>query len=434
MPVGDKFLIIREDYFRAAGDDFIGAAILNLVESLSNKQSGRPDGWAEMTIAFILDRTFGAASESTVHRKIEFLKRKKIIETSSRPGCATLYRLKIDRSKGRIDGEISSEQEAKITPVKMAGTALNLVCTSTVKMTPQYCQDDTPLYKEENSIVLRIASDAPQHPPSPKQSLPQEQSLSPRREKKLRTTREAPKEEKPTNPHEYSILVEKTKQKANDNRVSLIIEKTESNTNEGENSMNENVRAILKSYDRIPKAKRDRFCRGSIATLYKNHGDAIERITEQYGTDETLAALETFKADEYWQERGLPIRAFISQIEKYAENASRTPGRYVGSARAEEIAPCPVSASNSGIVAAAPRPLFDSQDREMRARKRRRMDDVLFMVKAAMPERVDELNKQLSDLDSVAPSAIEQWFTEALASWKRQHGGFEPSLRSKPVC
>lgn len=62
------------------------------------------------------------------------------------------------------------------------------------------------------------------------------------------------------------------------------------------------------------------------------------------------------------------------------------------------------------------------------------MDDVLFMVKAAMPERVDELNKQLSDLDSVAPSAIEQWFTEALASWKRQHGGFEPSLRSKPVC
>lgn len=434
MPVGDKFLIIHEDYFRAAGDDFIGAAILNLVESLSNKQSSRPDGWAEMTIAFILDRTFGAASESTIHRKIEFLKRKKIIETSSRPGCATLYRLKIDRSKGRIDSEINGEHEAKTTPVKMTGTALNLVCTSTVKMTPQYCQNDTPLYKEENSIVLRIASDTPQHPPSPKQSLPQEQSLSPSREKKLRATREAPKEEKTTNPQQYSVLVEKTKAKANDNGISTVDDNQESTTNEGENPMNENVRAILKSYDRIPKAKRDRFCRGSIATLYKNHGDAIERITEQYGEEETLQAMEEFKADEYWQERGFPIRAFLSQIEKYSKNASRTHGRHEGSTQVEKIAPCPVSASNPAIVMAAPRPLFDSQDREMRARKRRRMDDVLFMVKAAMPERVDELNKQLADLDSVAPSVIEQWFTEALASWKRQHGGFEPSLRSKPVC
>lgn len=433
MPVGDKFLIIREDYFRAAGDDFIGAAILNLVESLSNKQSGRPDGWTEMTIAFILERTFGAASESTVHRKIEFLKRKKILETSSRPGCSTLYRLKIDRIQGRIDSENSGEQEAKTTPVKMTGTTIDLVCTSTVKMTPQYCQNDTPLYKEEDSIVLRIAN-GPQAG-NRKPPLVPEQPLSPSSKKNLRTTREAPKEEKPTNHRGYSVFVEKTKRNANDNRISVVIEKPESKPNEGEPPMHEAVRAVLKSYDRIPKAKRDRFCRSSIATLYKNHGDAIERIVEQYGEEETLQAMEEFKADEYWQERGFPIRAFLSQIEKYSKNANRNPGGYGRSTQAEEIDSCPVSASNPAIAAVAPQPLFDSLDREMRSRKRRRMDDVLFLARTGMPGRLNELTRCIAlGLDAIEPSVIEQWFSEAHSHWKAKHNGAEPPIRTRPLC
>jgi len=429
MPkISDKFVIIHEDYFRATGDDFVCAAILNLIESIAKKQSCRPDGWAEITVAFIMERLFGIASERSIHRKIDTLKKLGIVESQSKQGNVPSYRINFHQieyiSKRRMsafrDENPANEQYQSTPDPCQIGTP-----DPCQVGTPYPCQIGTPPLPNWHPPYIYSIDSIAKASEQPEQPLVPEQSFPPSREKDLRTTEEAQRTKRTTNT-KHAIVVDK--------KVSIKIEKAEPTTGDGENPMNESVRAILKSYDRIPKAKRDRYCLGSLSAMYKTHGDAIERITEQYGEDEVLEALELFKADEYWQGRGFPIRAFISQIEKYTKNESPTQRGYGTTNQASAIEPCPVTASIPAIAAEAPKPLFDSPDREMRAKKRRRIDDVLFMVRVATPERVDELNKLMVDLDSVEPSVIEYWFTDSLSHWKEKHGGFEPSLRSKALC
>lgn len=217
-------------------------------------------------------------------------------------------------------------------------------------------------------------------------------------------------------------------------RTTDTLEEKEKPEQKEEPDLNEEVRTLLKSYDKIPKSKRDRFCRGSINALYKAYGDALERLTNEYGLDSCLEALENFKRDEYWEKNGFPIRGFIKQIERFLENASGNPGPYRGVGEKEKIAPRPESAQIPAIPAAKIDDDPNSEYRKMVRAIRMRVGEVTTMVKITTPEKLAEFENLTRDLATVNPVVIEEWFSLYSELWKQKHGGFAYKGLSKPLC
>lgn len=210
-----------------------------------------------------------------------------------------------------------------------------------------------------------------------------------------------------------------------------LIEKEKSNKEE---DVNPEVRTLLKAYDKIPKNKRDRFCRGSINSLYKNYGDALERIASEYGVDNCLLAMDRFKQDEYWAEKGFPLRGFLKQIENYLENASEECGGYEGVGKKEKTAPRPESAQAEAIQVSIQQPASESSDREFLRKKVRRADVVMNMLKQVSPGELEEFRKETISLDAVTPERIEHWYRIASAKWKEIRGSYEPTGGTTPLC
>ena len=212
------------------------------------------------------------------------------------------------------------------------------------------------------------------------------------------------------------------------------LEEEEKPEQKEEPDLNEEVRTLLKSYDKIPKSKRDRFCRGSISALYKAYGDALERLTNEYGLDSCLEALENFKRDEYWEKNGFPIRGFIKQIERFLENASSNTGGYQGVAKKEKIEPRVESAQIPATLSAVLDLTPEDKEREKVRIKNRRIHDVLSLVKQTMPDKLQEFDSLTRNAEAADPTVIEQWFSIARSLWMESHGGFEPPCRTKPLC
>lgn len=198
--------------------------------------------------------------------------------------------------------------------------------------------------------------------------------------------------------------------------------------------MNPEVRTLLKSYDKIPKAKRDRFCKGSLNSLYKTYGDALERLTSEYGIESCLDALEKFKQDEFWGTRGFPLRGFASQIERFLENASDKPGGYRRVERREKIAARPESAQMPAAPVENPAPLFASSEKADRVRKIKRREDARCIITMTLPDLLPEFAKDTDDIDAADSAVIERWFQSAREKWKETHGGFEPPCSTRPLC
>ena len=198
--------------------------------------------------------------------------------------------------------------------------------------------------------------------------------------------------------------------------------------------MNEEVRALLKSYDKIPRNKRTDICKKSITALYQKHGDDLEKKISLYGFDECMKSLENYKADEFWESKGFPISGYIKQIERFLENTSGNPGPYRGVGKKEKIAPRPESAQIPAIPTAKIDDDPNAEYRKMVRAIRMRVGEVTTMVKITTPEKLAEFEKLTQDLATVNPVVIEEWFSLYSELWKQKHGGFAYKGLSKPLC
>lgn len=383
-----KFVIIHEDYLLASDGDVGCAAILKILESLSETKDEDRDSWIGLTAKAIEAMTLGIVPRKNVWKKMKILKEKGFIEICLKENNWPLYKLNVQAFSSTLTSKRGdpSPQNA-VTLTSKRGDIYSI--KNSIK-------EKHNLTTEESSIRETVSSLI-------------DNSFSIRKEEFMET------ENLKTDENAYRT-------------------EKEQNNNEGDADMNPDVRAVLKSYDRIPKGKRSKADNASIATLYKNHGEKLEQMVERYGLDDCLSALEVFKEDAYWNERNLPIRGFISQIERFLKNASDTPGGDQGIAKHGKIAPRPVSAQIPATPGSRLDPVFETKEREVRFRKNRRVDDILFMLKGSMSEELDRFTEEARDIDIMEPASIERWFQVARDRWKETHGGFEPSCVSRPVC
>ncbi len=226
-------------------------------------------------------------------------------------------------------------------------------------------------------------------------------------------------------------LIEKT-EKIQNSEVSTETEVVQNE--EKENNMNEDVRVVLKSYDKIPKNKRGPRDRGSISALYRQYGDSIEKLINEHGLEQVLDVMEIFKNDQYCVDKLFPLSLFIFRVKNYSKNASPDSGGYHGVGKQEKIAPRAVSAQ------AKPMPVIPvdgdphAEYRQIIRDRHHRVRDVTFMVKVVEPGKLKEFENLTGDVSKVDPAVVEGWFTEYFRRWKETHGGFEPTCRSKPIC
>lgn len=378
--VSDRFIIIHEDYMIATED--VGcSAIISLIENLSRKNADKEGYWVTLSAQSIEEMTMGIVAKRTVSRKIKALAEKGLVEVRMNKDSWPEYRL---------------NQQALLSAVEAALTPTQNAYPPYAKCVPPPTQIAYPPYANCVPIISTVIST---------------------NEETKRRSDETPRSNRETTSRTTDTLEEKEKPEQKE-----------------EPDLNEEVRTLLKSYDKIPKSKRDRFCRGSINALYKAYGDALERLTNEYGLDSCLEALENFKRDEYWEKNGFPIRGFIKQIERFLENASANTGGYQGVAKKEKIEPRVESAQIPATLPATLDLTPEDKEREKIRIKSRRIHDVLSLVKQTMPDKLQEFDSLTRNTEAADPAVVEQWFNTARSLWMESHGGFEPPCRTKPLC
>jgi hypothetical protein len=434
----DKFIIVREDYFLASGD--VGcAAIIKLIESIASKQSGRADGWGRMSLNYIVDRLFGIVQSRSVHRKIKQMKELGLIETKTSTGSISEYKVnfKTVESLARHNHSLSKNRP---TTVNMAEVypcqdglphPCQLDMGTPVKLTPLYSIDNSIERKTRTSHLTDIVESTVDVDltclPNRKEHLTRTETLS-KQENSGRTEKEQTTSREEEN-LDITVLIEKEHQHEEQRQSE------EKSVHEGEEkNMNEEVRALLKSYDKIPRNKRTDICKKSITALYQKHGDDLEKKINLYGFDECMKALENYKADEFWESKGFPISGYIKQIERFLENTSGNPGPYRGVGKKEKIAPRAESAQIPAIPAAKIDDDPNAEYRKMVRAIRMRVGEVTTMVKITTPEKLAEFENLTRDLATVNPVVVEEWFSLYSELWKQKHGGFAYKGLSKPLC
>lgn len=452
----DKFVIIHEDYLLITDKDAACALILKIIESFSYSRTGRYDSWVTVNARSIERLTLGMVAQRTVSKKVKELKQRDLIEVRLDQNSWPSYRLNIKAIEASAHSELKRMREQKEaletdelgcfkaeksgnTPYASSDTPTSCNNTPlTPAAYPPYASSDT-IYSIENSIkkkertshltdIVESTVDVDLTClPNRKEHLTRTEMLS-KQENSGRT-----EEEQTTSREEenlgITVLIEKEHQHEEQRQSE------ENSVHEGEEkNMNEEVRALLKSYDKIPRNKRTDICKKSITALYQKHGDDLEKKISLYGFDECMKALENYKADEFWESKGFPISGYIKQIERFLENTSGNPVPYRGVGKKEKVAPHPESAQIPAIPAAKIDDDPNAEYRKMVRAIRMRVGEVTTMVKITTPEKLAEFENLTRDLATVNPVVIEEWFSLYSELWKQKHGGFAYKGLSKPLC
>lgn len=436
----DKFVVVYQEYFLASERDVECAAILKLIESLSKASSGEKTSWVSMSAKAIEKLTFGVIPKRGVSRKIKALKDRGLIDVHLNGSNWPSYKLNLDsiRKMALLEFEKQGPEGGYASQ--------NMYSSSHSANTPPYSQNVSESYikrvdinsiensikkKERTSHLTDIVESTVDVDltclPNRKEHLTRTETLS-KQENSGRTEQEQTTSREEEN-LSITVLIEKEHQHEEQRQSE------ENSVHEGEEkNMNEEVRALLKSYDKIPRNKRTDICKKSITALYQKHGDDLEKQINLYGFDECMKALENYKADEFWESKGFPISGYIKQIERFLENTSGNPGPYRGVGKKEKIAPRPESAQIPAIPAAKIDDDPNAEYRKMVRAIRMRVGEVTTMVKITTPEKLAEFEKLTQDLATVNPVVIEEWFSVYSELWKQKHGGFAYKGLSKPLC
>jgi DNA-binding transcriptional ArsR family regulator len=433
----DKFIIVQKDYFLASGKDVECAAILKLIESLARSSGGEVTSWVNITANAIERMTFGVIPKRGVSRKIKTLKSRGLIEVCLRGGNWPYYRLKPDFIKQtallesrktytesdeptqNVDISTHNEQDARYTQnVSLNYTKCDAIYSIyRIKKEASVTNTVVDTYEAENSSL----------PLKGKESV----SIADQVDKAVDMEKEEEEQHNTNISQAVRPLIEKT-EKIQNSEVSTETEVVQNE--EKENNMNEDVRVVLKSYDKIPKNKRGSRDRGSLSALYRQYGDAIEKLINEHGLEQVLNVMEVFKNDQYCVDKQFPLSLFIFRVKNYSKNASQNAGGYHGVGEQEKIAPRAVSAQTK------PTPVIPvdgdphAEYRQIIRDRHHRVRDVTFMVKVVEPDKLKEFENLTVDVSKVDPAVVEGWFAEYFSRWKETHGGFEPTCRSKPIC
>jgi len=452
----DKFVIIHEDYLLITDEDAACALILKIIESFSYSNTGRYDSWVTVNARSIERLTLGMVAQRTVSKKVKELKQRDLIEVRLDQNSWPSYRLNIKAIEASAYSELKRRREHKEAletnglgcfnaeesgnnPYASSDTPTSCNTTPlTPAAYPPYASSDT-IYSIENSIkkkertshltdIVESTVDVDLTClPNRKEHLTRTETLS-KQENSGRTEQEQTTSMEEENLG-ITVLIEKEHQHEEQRQSE------EKSVHEGEEkNMNEGVRALLKSYDKIPRNKRTDICKKSITALYQKHGDDLEKQINLYGFDECMKALDNYKADEFWESKGFPISGYIKQIERFLENTSGKPGPYRGVGKKGKIAPRAESAQIPAIPAAKIDDDPSAEYRKMVRAIRMRVGEVTTMVKITTPEKLAEFEKLTQDLATVNPVVIEEWFSLYSELWKQKHGGFAYKGLSKPLC
>lgn len=436
----DKFVVVYQEYFLASERDVECAAILKLIESLSKANSGEKTSWVSMSAKAIEKLTFGVIPKRGVSRKIKTLKSRGLIDVRLNGSNWPSYKLNLDcirkmallefAKQGPEDDDTTQNVHSSIALVQEPPSTQN-VSVSYTKCVDINSIENSIKKKERTSHLTDIVESTVDVDltclPNRKEHLTRAEMLS-KQENSGRTEKEQTTSREEEN-LDITVLIEKEHQHEEQRQSE------EKSVHEGEEkNMNEEVRALLKSYDKIPRNKRTDICKKSITALYQKHGDDLEKKINLYGFDECMKALENYKADEFWESKGFPISGYIKQIERFLENTSGNPGPYRGVGEKEKIAPRPESAQIPAIPAAKIDDDPNAEYRKMVRAIRMRVGEVTTMVKITTPEKLAEFENLTRDLATVNPVVIEEWFSLYSELWKQKHGGFAYKGLSKPLC
>lgn len=453
----DKFVIIHEDYLLITDEDAACALILKIIESFSYSRTGRYDSWVSVNARAIEKLTLGMVAQRTVSKKIKELKQRDLIEVRLGQDNWPSYKLNIKAIEAAAYIEVKRRREqeegAKDRWLGCLNTEESGKDLYAGSVYPMYCDDvpSTPAdqtlppgsvdinsiensikKKERTSHLTDIVGSTVDVDltclPNRKEHLTRTETLS-KEENSGRT-----EQEQKTSREEENLGITVLIEKEHQHEEQCQSEEKTVHEGEEEKNMNEEVRALLKSYDKIPRNKRTDICKKSITALYQKHGDDLEKNISLYGFDECMKALENYKADEFWESKGFPISGYIKQIERFLENTSGNPGPYRGVGKKEKIAPRAESAQIPAIPAAKIDDDPNAEYRKMVRAIRMRVGEVTTMVKITTPEKLAEFEKLTQDLATVNPVVIEEWFSRYSELWKQKHGGFAYKGLSKPLC
>lgn len=450
-----QYINIYEDYMLATGDVAM-AAIIAVVERLSKLKTGSGDSWVSTNAQTISKFSYGIIAKKTVSKKISQLKKLQLIETNLGANNNQSFRvnhnaLELLASKARAMRQKEDEatedcqDDAPSTPAEYTPSLFCLKddkepshTSPPVGYTSPLTEDTSPPaevtltssrgdIKSNESNKERVKGNFINTPIGRELLNEKENSIRRREEEDLRTAEMLELTETSKSP---TLLANREKEE--NSKPSL---KTETIQNEEkEKNMNEDVRTFLKAYDRIPKRLRGKEYNGSITTLYKNFGDALERVIDTYGLDSCLAALEEFKQDSYWLGRGLPLRGIISQIEKYVKIASGETLGFQGVAKEEKVAPRAESAQIPGVQIVVQHPACDSPGRDFLRKKVRRVSVVMNMLEQILPGSLEEFKQEARDVDAMPPDRIEHWYQIVSTKWRETRGAYEPTGGTTPLC
>jgi len=466
--VPNTFVQIHEDCMLATGRDVAMAAVIAVIERLSNINTGGPGGWVSVSAQEISRLSCWIVAKKTVSKKVSQLKELQLIEVELDNGRTPLFRVKreniikmagktrsyrtqdsllhppLAKEHNGIYREPAAEFEPQNPPPVKEGYLLNPPTVEdglSVDPPPAAPQPSSGkgglsyIYiekeKEEEVNINTLVIETVENPSFPLRG--RETSNTENSEKAVDTDKTR-KQEEQENKNESGNLAP-LKEKTNDHGNTEVSTKTESIQNEEkENTMNEDVRAVLKSYDKIPKNKRDKNSRGSILSLYRQHGDVIEKLVNEQGLEEILSALEDFKRDSYCGDKGFPLRLFAYRARNYSKNTNQNHGGNYGVGNEEKIAPRAVSVQISTIQQAEARPTEEELWRAMKRKKNRRKMAIESMLRQVLPETVEGFLLEASNLDAMTPERIEHWYKIASAKWHEVRGPYEPTGGTTPLC
>lgn len=87
----------------------------------------------------------------------------------------------------------------------------------------------------------------------------------------------------------------------------------------------ENTRAVIQAYRRGGSKFKAKAFQKSAANLLARYGEKIEKLIQDHGEDAVIAGVENFLQDEYWIKNGLPLTAFLKSAHRWIPEPDGSP-------------------------------------------------------------------------------------------------------------
>jgi hypothetical protein len=191
----------------------------------------------------------------------------------------------------------------------------------------------------------------------------------------------------------------------------------------------EQVKSVLRVYHLGGNKFKADMYKKSVANLAARFGEKLQGVINTYGEEQTIEGIRKFLDDQFWQDNGLPLPAFLKSPDRWiSENGSETrynapqkKSRVTGLSR---IPASPGPSNEQESVFLAPKPM----DR-LRLRAMRRNEGMVLLNSCGsdlLPKYREETAGEISDLD------LDKWFLRACEEFKRLRG-IEAPVSTKPV-